>query len=180
MRKRTVLLLLLLFVLSITGCSSDTYSNKFLIDSEKIDSMSFDVVALGEEVISGNILNAGDIYNIDVNNKELIEAVLDLLKGIKVEKLSLEQEQEIFENQEIFVNQINYQISLFASSETRTRDNPFNGLVFVLREEKLIFVDPKILNPDETHVIYLSKEKQTDVINGLDVIIEEAKHEFLN
>ncbi len=178
MKKSIVLFVFLLLILSITGCSSDTYSNELIIDSEKIDSMYFDVIAQGGEVISGNILNTGDTYNIDVNNKELVEAVLDLLKGIKVEKLSLEQVQEIFENQEVFANQINYQINLSASSETR--DNPFKGLVFVLREEKLIFVDLKKLNPDETHVLYITKEKQTEVINGLIEIIEEAKHEFLN
>ena len=168
MRKRIVLSLLLLFVLSITGCSSDIYSNQFLINSEIIDEMSIGI--------------AGEEYNVDVDNREQVEVVVGLLKDIKVEELSTEEVQEIFENPDVFINKVNYQITLSISSETGV--DSLKGLVYVLEEGKLIFIDPKaIVNPSnnaqiEKTSVYISKKELTDVINVLVEIIEQEKSRF--
>ena len=128
------------------------------------------------------------MYNVDVKNQEYVKAVLDLLKGIKVEELSPKQVQNIFENHEIWSQKVNYSISLYANSEIGVSAGlAAKGLVYILEEEKLIFVDPKTIVDSSENAqdikrtfFYISKDKQADVIHGLVEIIEEAKYEFLN
>lgn len=160
-------------------------SNKFLIDSKQIDKMTIGVVARDGEIVFGEAVDAGEVYNVDVDNKEQVEMVVALLKDIRVEELSQEKIQEIFENNEVFDEKINYRITLTTSKETGKES--LKGIVYLLEERKLIFVDPKTIvdsweNAQETEKIflYISVEQQADVINRLVEIIEDVKHEFLN
>lgn len=182
MKKSIVLFVLLVLVLSITGCSSSIYSNELIINSETIDRMDIGVVVREGEIVFDGDVAAGEMYVLNVDNKEQVEAVVDLLKDIKVKELSPEQVQEIESSD---VQKIKYQIGLTASSEPRHES--LKGAVYVLEEGKLMFIDPQtIVNPSrnaqeiERTLVYISEKKQADVINGLVEIIQDAEHEFLN
>jgi hypothetical protein len=161
MKKSIALFVLLLFSLSITGCSSDKYSNKLLIDSEMIDEMDIGVVSRKWEEIFGaekreylevqqmEYFSDVQMANIDVQNKEQAEAVVALLKDIYLEELAPEKAEEIF------FSSVNYEITLKASGETG--DDLFKGLVFLLEEGKIVFADPETIATGEVLSLYISK-----------------------
>lgn len=191
---------MLLLILSASGCSSDTnyneplldssiYSNELLIDSETIDRMDIGVVARKWEEIFGaeerdSLEEMGEIYgeivmhNFSVYNKEQVEAVVDLLKDIELEVLPSDQAKKIFYDGKVLAQQANYEIKLYVSSEEWV--DSVKGLIYVLSEERLIYLEPKIISEEpqkiEDIAFYISREKQTDVINSLvEIIKEEAR-----
>lgn len=165
--KKSALLLILLCLLFIYGCVIQISSNDFINDPEVID-----------EVSVGVVVDEGEVVNVDIKDKVEVNAILDLLKNVEVE--ALEQVKEIFETAEMWSQKVKYQISLIATSEFDRGDSSaaIKGLVLVLEEGNLLFVDPKTMGPFEDDQIektayYISKEIQTEKINKMVRIIEE-------
>ena len=193
MKKSILLFVFLLLILSITGCSSDTNSdeppinstidsNKLIIDSEIIDRMDIGVVRRKWEEVFGtekrdDLEEIWEFFGFSVHDKEQVDAAVNLLKDIEVEVLPSDQAKKIFWDMRVLAQQANYEIQLYASSEKWA--DSLKGIIYVLREEKLIFIEPKISEEPqriEDIVFYISKEKQTDVIDSLvEIIKEEAK-----
>ena len=177
---------LLLFVLFVSGCSSNTYSDSFIIDSEMIDEISVGVVAREGDLYKNDVFKAGEVYNIEIRSEPQISEMLNLLSNIKLKKLSSSETQEIFGNQEVWAQKVNYIIILVASNEHQRGNSnaAIKGTIYVLGEGKLIFVDPKATEGPYQQVqtnksfFYISKEKEKKIFNEIVSIIEEGKDTF--
>jgi hypothetical protein len=187
MKRGITLSFLLLFVLFVSGCSSNTYSDSFIIDSEMIDEISVGVVAREGDLYKNDVFKEGEVYNIEIRSEPQIREMLNLLSNIKLKKLSSSETQEIFGNQEVWAQKVNYIIILVASNEHQRGNSnaAIKGTIYVLGEGNLIFVDPKATEGPYQQVVqtnksffYISKEKQKEIFNEIVSIIEEGKDTF--
>ncbi len=169
LKNSTLLLTALLCIFFIYGCANQISSNDFIHDPEVID-----------EVSVGVVVGEGEVVNVDIKDELQVSEMLDLLKNVEVEKFSVDKVNAIYENAEIWSQNVKFQISLIATSKFDRADPnaALKGFIVILEEGNLLFVDPKTMGPFEEDQIektayYISKEIQTENINKMVRIIEE-------
>ncbi|MCW3491644.1 M56 family metallopeptidase [Dethiobacter alkaliphilus] len=163
-----------------TSAGNKIFSNELIIDLEQIDEIEIGVDVVPEKTnYSNSVLDEGEINRV-INNQVLINEIVDLLKDIEVDEVSLDEGLNV--NEENWAEKIKYQILLFASSEYELSDDggtvpgsAVKGGIVVLEEDFLFFIDPITTSSSEP-VYYISNEKQTEVINRLEQIIKESKN----
>ena len=167
MKKAILLLSMFIFCLMLFGCSKVISSNDLIYDSEKID-----------EIAIGIVTEAGTSVGSVIKDEEQIKIMVNLLKDIEIKEIP--KEEEIFHNVEVWSQKVKLDMMLLGTSEKSEAkpDGELKGLIMVLQDGNLIFINPKMVGPFEDNLVketiyYISTKKQTETVSQIVRIIEE-------
>lgn len=153
------LLIILLMVLLLTGCSQN--SSNLIYNKEKIDMI--DIQGVNESNSAVDYLPIEDLST--------IKKILSLIDNIEVRKLSSSEENKILDNGKKMQQKGNYFILLNNTKETSPAKS-LCGLLIILKEGKLIFPDIKTMPGKQRTVSYIPVEDVSDTVDELLKIIE--------
>jgi len=126
------LMIVLLIALLLTGCNKN--SSSLIYNPEKIDTVDIQGVDNSKAAVGFP----------SIKDPSKINKVISLIRDIKVRKLSPQEEMNILDNGKKMLEKGNYIVQLTNSNE-RDYKKSLSGMFIVLKEGKLIFIDPKTM-----------------------------------
>lgn len=176
LKASSMLFIMLLIFISVLGCSQQVIvSDKVIRDTEVIDTVDV-YIDVGE----------GVMFSIQIKDPAQVRKVISLLEGVEIKEFSATQGKKLFASAEAWSQEVDYQITLLATSEFDSTDPSaaIKGGLIMLNDGNLIFLNPETLihSPgplseadSEAIYFYISTEKQPEIIARLVEIIEDNK-----
>lgn len=155
------------FPLTLLGCSQTVSSDDLIYNPSDINQIGVGMVT-GENMVTQN----------NINDKDIINQIVGILKGISVQELTEDQTREIFED---WSTKVKYDLTLISTEEISGADPRVGvkGFVTILNDGNMMFVEPKTIGPFEKGespktITYISTVKPKDKVNRINELIEKA------